>query len=195
MLAELVDRVKASLVYKIDNIYYWTDSRIALAWIQRPSVSLKTFVANRVADIQELSNINSWNHVPGVLNPADHISRDLLPKDLLECSSWFEGPDFLKYESDIWPICREKYTQVEEELCEVKTCLHVTPSLSDNMNIIDDINHRNSIITLKHVVATVIRFIRNCKLTHCDRIRTNYLNVDEINKAEICILKHIQKKE
>ena len=80
MLAELVDRVKASLVYKIDNIYYWTDSRIALAWIQRPSVSLKTFVANRVADIQELSNINSWNHVPGVLNPADHISRGLLQR-------------------------------------------------------------------------------------------------------------------
>ncbi|GFX57992.1 integrase catalytic domain-containing protein [Trichonephila clavipes] len=47
-----------------------------------PCQSFKTFVANRVAKVQELTEGFQWNHVPSVLNPADLVSRGLRPCDL-----------------------------------------------------------------------------------------------------------------
>jgi hypothetical protein len=35
----------------------------------------KTFIANRVAEIQEIAPIRPWRHVPSQDNPADLISR------------------------------------------------------------------------------------------------------------------------
>ena len=42
--------------YKIDEIYYWTDSSITLSWIQSKSKDLKPFVGNRIQEIQDLSD-------------------------------------------------------------------------------------------------------------------------------------------
>ena len=38
----------------INRAVFWSDSIIALQWIQTPPHTLKTFVSNRVAEIQEL---------------------------------------------------------------------------------------------------------------------------------------------
>ncbi|GFU78374.1 speckle-type POZ protein-like B [Trichonephila clavipes] len=53
----------------------WTDSTIALAWIKTEPHKLKTFVSNRVAEIQTLSKDYHWKHVSSKNNPADLISR------------------------------------------------------------------------------------------------------------------------
>lgn len=58
-----------------DKITLWSDSTITLHWINAPSHKLKTFVANRVAKIQELTKIHEWKHVPTHDNPADLVSR------------------------------------------------------------------------------------------------------------------------
>ncbi|KAH1021519.1 hypothetical protein HUJ04_011024 [Dendroctonus ponderosae] len=65
-----------------------TDSTIVLAWIRLEPSSLKTFVANRVARIIELSHVIEWNHVVSEDNAADIISRGVNPKEL--------GPSFLR---------------------------------------------------------------------------------------------------
>ena len=70
-----MNKVKNSVSYTVDGISYWFDSQIDLAWLAHPSANLKTFVANRVADIQESSEIKIWHHIPGKINPADYISR------------------------------------------------------------------------------------------------------------------------
>ena len=76
LLAQLSNKVITACNLSIKNWYFWTDSTIALAWIRAPSHTWKTFVANRVTEIQELSNDN-WNHVGSSMNPADLISRGL----------------------------------------------------------------------------------------------------------------------
>nr|XP_029732090.1 uncharacterized protein LOC109398832 [Aedes albopictus] len=51
------------------TVYLWTDSTIVLDWLAATPSSWKTFMANRVAEIQELTTHAVWNHVPSKDNP------------------------------------------------------------------------------------------------------------------------------
>ena len=55
--------------------YVWTDSMIALWWIRGDSGRWKTFVNNRVIQIQNTFTPDSIKHCPGLDNPADLASR------------------------------------------------------------------------------------------------------------------------
>ena len=54
------------------QITYWTDSTRILPYIKRQGTRFHTFVSNRVAEIKEVSDPETWRHVPGRLNVADH---------------------------------------------------------------------------------------------------------------------------
>ena len=56
----------------------------------------KTFVANRLAVIQELTSIANWRHIEERLNPADLASREFMPSDNGLMQNWLEGPSFLR---------------------------------------------------------------------------------------------------
>ncbi|GFT58987.1 uncharacterized protein TNCV_185971 [Trichonephila clavipes] len=95
LLAKLMKRVETALQMKTPPVYLWSDSTIALAWIQKEPNLLKTFVANRVATIQHLNNAEKWHHVSSEQNPADFVSRGLDSSGLLNNSLWWNGPKFL----------------------------------------------------------------------------------------------------
>ncbi|XP_055528072.1 uncharacterized protein LOC129720607 [Wyeomyia smithii] len=102
LAAQLVDKVLDALkgTYRV---HLWTDSTCVLQWIKVPPSTWTTFVANRVSKIQALSEKHNWNHVPGISNPADLISRGILPNALEGNRLWWEGPDWLKKEREEWP--------------------------------------------------------------------------------------------
>ncbi|XP_043258052.1 uncharacterized protein LOC122400593 [Colletes gigas] len=72
LLTSLIATTQKALHINYDH--YWTDSTIVLHWLTTSPHSLKTFVANRVAEIQEKTHIPDWRHVPTQDNPADLIS-------------------------------------------------------------------------------------------------------------------------
>ncbi len=104
----------AELVHKIENIFenyltinlirLWTDSEIFLHWIKSPSNCWQTFVANRVQKIQNNMKNCIWDHVPSKSNPADPLSRGLLPNDLQTYDLWWNGPVWLQNKE---PFSRE----------------------------------------------------------------------------------------
>ena len=63
--------------------FLWTDSTIALGWIESSSARYKPFVGNRIAEIQRTCGSHGvkcmW--VPGDDNPADIPSRGIWPLD------------------------------------------------------------------------------------------------------------------
>lgn len=65
---------------------------ITLAWIKDSPHKRTTYVANRVSEIQGLSNPDSWFHVKTGDNPADIGSRGILPTNLRLCELWWKGP-------------------------------------------------------------------------------------------------------
>jgi hypothetical protein len=64
---------------------------------------LKTFVANRVVEIQNKTNTSEWRHVPTTDNPADLISRGQSPEDFLRPIVWPQGPSWLQHSEEHWP--------------------------------------------------------------------------------------------
>ncbi|XP_054708437.1 uncharacterized protein LOC129218237 [Uloborus diversus] len=94
LLTKLMDFTCKALNTNIAHTQFYTDSNIVLSWLASHSSKWKTFVANRVAKIQNLSSPTQWFFVSSELNPADHASRGMSSSALLS-SSWFTGPSFL----------------------------------------------------------------------------------------------------
>ena len=59
---------------------------VSLYWIHAQSSRWKTYVANRVAEIQRLTEAYTWHHINSRHNPADIISRGCHPDVLRDCS-------------------------------------------------------------------------------------------------------------
>ncbi|GFW71073.1 uncharacterized protein TNCV_91161, partial [Trichonephila clavipes] len=63
---------------------------------QGPSHRWKPFVANRVREIQSLTDPNSWFHCSGKDNPADLLTRGISVDALTTNSKWWNGSSFLR---------------------------------------------------------------------------------------------------
>ena len=98
LCARLVRFVKKALRLSDEtDIRCWTDSRVTLAWIKGNPSRWKAFVANRVVEIQEITNPANWGFVKGSNNPADLVTRGLLANELMSSELWLNGPSFIKF--------------------------------------------------------------------------------------------------
>ncbi|GFY53743.1 integrase catalytic domain-containing protein [Trichonephila inaurata madagascariensis] len=93
LLSKLTRKVVSALKMQIESVQLWSDSTIALAWINTPPNQLKTFVGNRVSQIQQLFKDFQWKHISSDVNPADVLSRGQDVKELAANDWWWKGPD------------------------------------------------------------------------------------------------------
>ncbi|XP_054713716.1 uncharacterized protein LOC129223174 [Uloborus diversus] len=138
LLAKLVTKVLRVLNLKDNFIYFYSDSTIVLAWLQRSPCELKTFVASRVATIQRLTDINRWFHVKSEENAADLVSRGLDPEQLINNDFWFNGPPFLKQDTLNFPFDHENVELGDESYLKEIKCLTVEnqPTVELKMTVI-----------------------------------------------------------
>ncbi|XP_037048786.1 uncharacterized protein LOC119083230 [Bradysia coprophila] len=172
---------------------YWTDSTTALAWIGRND-EWGTFVGNRVREIVKSGTVNEWRHVPGKVNPADFPSRGGSPKQLLQ-SIWWEGPEWLKRPQIEWP--NEQFQVDEKEVAAERKKSVVT---SENLKVLAVVespwySKSSSYLLNLRSIAFLKRFAYNCmaKKQNIDR-RVGHLTWNEIDEAEITMVKMIQKQ-
>ena len=85
---------------KINSCSFWSDSTTALQWIHS-SHRKNLFVANRVAEILDTSDVSQWN-VCGINNPVDIGTREINIEELKR-SEWLTGPAWLKRPESEWP--------------------------------------------------------------------------------------------
>jgi len=102
LLAQLIQKTVPALNLKIDRILLWTDSTIVLSWLATSATKWKTFVANRVSQIQELTAGCEWRHAASTNNPADLISRRTNPETLKNCRLWWVGLEWLSHHQEQW---------------------------------------------------------------------------------------------
>lgn len=83
--ARLYDKIINSLRLTFTKVFFWTDSTIVMGWIRMSPHMLKTFVQNRVSQINELTGDAIWLHINGKDNPADIVSRGQTLNELKDC--------------------------------------------------------------------------------------------------------------
>ncbi|XP_062127128.1 uncharacterized protein LOC133839543 [Drosophila sulfurigaster albostrigata] len=103
LLAELSAALLLNLPAESFQTFFWTDSTIVLAWLNKPPCRWTTFVANRVAKIVQASDAKNWSHVRSEHKPADLASRGVLPQELMRNPLWWHEPEWLHLPSDQWP--------------------------------------------------------------------------------------------
>lgn len=198
LLVQLTKSVYQSMNIKFSHIYLWTDSTITLFWIKTPPFKLKTFVANRVSEIQELSEDVTWNHVKSQQNPADVGSRGVILSNMNQLHEWWYGPEFL-YSTIVFANLPSNIvlneTQSNESIVELK---RETVSLIVQQSPPEfDLWFKYSRLkTLQRVFAFVLRFVSNCrnknKLT---RVKEADLSVLEVDKSLQILILFAQKEE
>jgi hypothetical protein len=96
LLADMHEASTRALKIIFNKVKFWTDSMIVLAWLKSPAERWKTFVANRVNHIQEITNVEDWNRSSFKENPADLVSRGVDANVLRNSSLWWNGPNWLQ---------------------------------------------------------------------------------------------------
>lgn len=168
------------------QLYFWSDSSTVLTWIKNKDI-WKPFVANRVQEIREASNVNDWYHVPGIMNPADLASRGCSAKKLIE-TKWWLGPDWLFENKNSWP--QQNYEVIEGDVFEErkKSIISITNTSTDFSWYYRYFSKYMKIVRL---LAWIKRFIYNCRHRK-DHYLQGELSTEETKKAEMEIVHLIQ---
>lgn len=186
--SRLASAVVKELSVPIDSFTFWSDSKTALDWIKAENARYKIFVANRVTEILDVADSDQWRHVPGRENPADELSRGVLPADLKTEDRWFTGPGFLKHRPEEWPKKLE-VKRPTEELAEEHPVL---VSVESEPCLIRRVLNRSSSWTgAVRVIAFMLRFV-NRTLKRSKPV-TPWLSVKEIRAAELLCIRMAQQ--
>ncbi|XP_044760769.1 uncharacterized protein LOC123318219 [Coccinella septempunctata] len=195
LLAKLLKYVTEVLKDKIclTDIYAFSDSSVALSWIKNSLHLWKTYVANRVAFIQESVPPNKWHHVSSKDNAADCGSRGIFPSELLSHTLWWTGPQFLLDEPTSWvkKIQIRDKDSIESERRKITLSVQVKqPNILDTL-----LDKYSSLHRIKRVLAYIIRFKNRClKRQHATIGEVDCLTHGELQSALVSIIRHEQRK-
>jgi len=116
--AQLAKKTAEAWELENSSIYLWTVSIVVIGWLNSKACRLKTYMANRVDQILEITDPKQWRHVRTDENSEDALPR-VTPKELQYCEQWWQGPRWLSEESGDWFRASILLTN-EESLLEKK---------------------------------------------------------------------------
>nr|CAI5844027.1 unnamed protein product [Callosobruchus analis] len=189
LLANLEKRVCSALNINFDRKYYYTDSMVALAWIKGEPTRWKTFVANRVSEIQGLTSSCEWYHIASEDNPADVLSRSLPPSQLENHNLWWHGPKWLTQENSSWKVSSN--IKIDLSVPEQRKLASTTLLAGNNQNVVLNlIDKFSSFLRLQRVLAYVLRFLNSYKMQN--KRRVGVLSREELDDSLRLLIKTVQ---
>ncbi|XP_047671761.1 uncharacterized protein LOC125145112 [Tachysurus fulvidraco] len=200
LAVEMADLIKDELDLELNDIKFFTDSKVVLGYIYNESKRFYVYVHNRVQRIHQSSKPEQWHYVRTEENPADHASRSL-PALRLAQSSWFTGPSFLRQ-----PPPKKTQTTEMFELIAPENDPEIRPQVQTcitNLKEPEFTSYRfqrfSTFTSLLRGISFLVHIVKSynhtnqhskCKGWHrCDLHRTP----DEINQARNVILKATQR--
>ena len=95
MAVRLKEQIVKECEMKINSCSFWSDSFSVLQWIHSSPRKQQVFLANRVAEILDTTDVLQWKHVSGINKPADIGTRAINIEELKR-SEWLNEPAWLK---------------------------------------------------------------------------------------------------
>ena len=191
--AQLVQNVIRSLQLPSDvKFTCWSDSMVALGWIQGSPSKWKPWVANRVASIQSLTNPEKWKHVAGIENPADLVTRGVCAEKLVESDLWWHGPAVLRSVDVGVGSATSPQIILPQNVPEVEAERKATGCESllvcSEVHYMFDVSRWSTLNRAYRVIAYVLRFVNSLKK---NKIKGD-LTEDELSAARGTFVKLIQ---
>ncbi|XP_055633285.1 uncharacterized protein LOC129773665 [Toxorhynchites rutilus septentrionalis] len=112
--ARLANGIMMSHQLKPTKQFFWTDARDVLCWLNSDHRRYNQFVAVRISEILELTEVNEWNWIPTKLNVADDATKWQKLPDFSPASRWFRGPEFLWEAKEKWSVSVSSFDYTAE---------------------------------------------------------------------------------
>ena len=198
LLSKLISSVAESLSSTLPELGFrcYTDSQVALYWIQGTTKEWKPFVNNRVREIRSRVKPSYWSHCPGVSNPADLPSRGLSCLELSVSRLWRLGPEWLLTGFEPGPQSEVLSTDIPKECAqELKaTQSHTLVTTGPNISI-ESLLEPTEFSTLSKLLGTtamVLRAVRRFKYGKVEAQPSVHI-VEERKQAEILWVRSAQR--
>ncbi|XP_008484550.1 uncharacterized protein LOC103521222, partial [Diaphorina citri] len=188
LLSELMATVTKSYLskFEIDESYCLTDSSVTLCWAHSSPHLYQVFIANRISKIQQNINISTLFHVSGQDNPADCLSRGLVPEQLVDCNLYLSGPPWLHQSPVEWPI--RKYSDFAgQETPERKSNLSLIGVQDEPNPLLEMFLRCSSWYKILKIVILILRFLKIIP-------KGLAVSAEALNTAEIFVMKLLQKE-
>ncbi|XP_057713144.1 uncharacterized protein LOC130929733 isoform X2 [Corythoichthys intestinalis] len=169
--------------------YYWTDSKVVLGYINNDARRFHVFVANRIQQIRSSTEPSQWRYVSSELNPADHASRGIMTRELVE-SNWFTGPCFL-WQKEL-PKDDVKLKEINTEDPELKVTHVFTVQAKEEKYVTERLQKFSDWTRAVKAIARLRRYVKSAKNS---KVMSNEsTTLEERKEAEEFILRTVQKE-
>ena len=176
--------VKLKNLLDAEKVIVLSDSKVAIAQCIRGSKfgagTLKTFVANRVANILNHINIDDIWYINTSENPSDIATRPLSAREFTEKRDlWLYGPIWLRGDREGFPSQASKSCseEVSERELELRRIVHLperalVTTLTQTQSNTEDQRHEtqtllnkySNLLKIQRVTIYCFRFIKHIKL-------------------------------
>ena len=174
---------------------FWIDSQDALSWLKTSPRKFKLFGSVRVAEIQETIDPQEFSYIRSEHNPADALTKGILPEQL---EKWSQGPQLLRKPQEEWPRFEENALKINEELsAEMKAPIEARPTSCDKAEFSTAQKELRDNPLFEHLMRTcstfskarktlayVLRFVNNTRMKTKNRDPTT-IDVDKLDKKLI----------
>ncbi|XP_053691447.1 uncharacterized protein LOC128739964 [Sabethes cyaneus] len=153
----LAETICQSLSVHVHRRFFWTDSKDVLCWLNSDHRRFNQYVAFRVSEILEATEVREWNWIPSKQNVADEGTKWKGNPDLSATSRWFRGPQFLWKPSEHWPVSNKPVGKTTEELRP-----HLLYHTKTEAPLID-VSRFSDWQKILRCTARIFRFVHNVK--------------------------------
>lgn len=187
-VSKVIRKTSAAVSLQHDRVAY-SDSTIVLSWLRSHPSRWKTFIANRVQEIQNILPAEHWFHVRSEDNIADLPTRPVIATEVLNNSFWWNGPSWLHSDSfDNLPFPGLSESPPEERKKSDQAFVNVVSTTSTTELYI--CSKVSSYPKLIRITAYVLRFINGCRKK--PNYNSPWIGAREFKEANAFIIKHIQ---
>ncbi|XP_044578944.1 uncharacterized protein LOC123261416 [Cotesia glomerata] len=140
-----------------------------------------------MSEIQTLTSSCHWRHVSSQDNPADLMSRGQLPSEFVEAFIWFDGPLWLAKDISLRP----KGVLTPIVISKLKPITPNTFCMKIEIKEFNLLEKYSSFNKLQRIIAYILRFICNCKLSKTKRA-FGPLQATELKRSHYLIIRIVQ---
>ena len=193
LVVEVAQFALEQLDLEIDNVKFYTDSKVVLGYISNETRRFFVCVGNRVERIRKFSTPKQWNYVPTDCNPADSATRTLQAHEM-HSSKWLLGPTRSLY-CENEETNKELYQLIERDGDqELRPAVKSTKTDTVSEPICDISTHRLERFSDWMRLVRTIAFLKRVARLRGTKSHDLSTNVESYQEAEECVLKCVQSE-
>ncbi|XP_060071093.1 uncharacterized protein LOC132551006 [Ylistrum balloti] len=175
---ELAEAVSDALEFALQEIKFYSDSKVVLGYIQNRVRRFSVYVDNRVARILKNASSEQWFYVR-----TDQGTRQISARSLKN-STWLQGPSFLRQkEVESFDFVEDPETDASE-MYAMKCTVMLTHSLGT-----ERFQRFSQWSSLVKAIMNLKLFVRH-SVTQCEKV----VSVQDYLNAERFVIKQVQQE-